>query len=380
MRKPNRRDFIALTAATAAAAAGMSGPQAGRAAAAEARRAPVGETAATGTLKDAKHIVILMQENRSFDHYFGLLKGVRGFSDRSTVELAGGHGVFDQPNGTGRHYPWQLSATQAAGGADPERLAQCSGDLAHDWASQHAAWNHGRMDSWVSAKGLRSLGYLTREDIPFHYALADTWTVCDAYHASGMSATGPNRTYLWSGRISEASKDGGSESGLTWETYAEALEKAAVSWKVYQSTDNYGDNALAYFAQFASAPAGSPCGARACPRSPGAPPSPAMWPPTSVTRSPPTYGRARCRRCHGSSPTRTTPSTPWRHRPTAPTSSTRSSTLSTPTPTSSTPPSSSSTTTRTTATSTTFRRPPRRPAQRTSSSAGRASASASVYR
>ncbi|MEU2026733.1 phosphocholine-specific phospholipase C [Streptomyces sp. NPDC016469] len=258
MRKPNRRDFIALTAATAAAAVGMSGPQADRAAAAEARNAPAGEAAATGTLKDAKHIVILMQENRSFDHYFGLLKGVRGFSDRSTVELPGGHGVFDQPNGTGSHYPWQLSATQASGGADPERLAQCSGDLAHDWASQHAAWNNGRMDSWVSAKGLRSLGYLTREDIPFHYALADTWTVCDAYHASGMSATGPNRTYLWSGRISESSKDGGSESGLTWETYAEALEKATVSWKIYQSTDNYGDNGLAYFAKFTSAPAGSP--------------------------------------------------------------------------------------------------------------------------
>ncbi|MET7645022.1 phosphocholine-specific phospholipase C [Streptomyces sp. NPDC005426] len=258
MPKPNRRDFITLTAATAAAAVGVSGARADRATAAEARTATSGTAGATGTLSDAQHIVILMQENRSFDHYFGMLQGVRGFSDRSTVETAGAHSVFDQPSGTGRHYPWQLSATQASGGADPERLAQCSGDLAHDWVSQHTAWNQGKMDSWVSAKGLRSLGYLTRADIPFHYALADTWTVCDAYHASGMSATGPNRTFLWSGKISEAAKDGGSASGLTWQTYAEALEKAGVSWKVYQSTDNYGDNGLAYFAQFASAPSSSP--------------------------------------------------------------------------------------------------------------------------
>ncbi|MFJ4438162.1 phosphocholine-specific phospholipase C [Streptomyces sp. NPDC088923] len=257
MYKPKRRDFIALSAAAAAAAAGVSGSQADRAAA-ETRTATSDAVAATGTLKDAKHIVILMQENRSFDHYFGMLKGVRGFSDRSTVEIAGGHSVFEQPNGTGRHYPWQLSATKASGGSDPERLAQCSGDLAHDWTSQHEAWNGGRMDAWVAAKGLRSLGYLTRDDIPFHYALADTWTICDAYHASGLTATGPNRTYLWSGRISDSSKDGGSESGLTWQTYAEALEKAGVSWKLYQSRDNYGDNGLAYFTQFTSASASSP--------------------------------------------------------------------------------------------------------------------------
>ncbi|NEA46017.1 phospholipase C, phosphocholine-specific [Streptomyces sp. SID10815] len=258
MHTPNRRDFMALTAATAAAAAGVIGTQTDRAAAAETRTATSDAAAATGTLADAKHIVILMQENRSFDHYFGMLKGVRGFADRSTVEIAGGHSVFEQPNGSGRQYPWQLSATKASGGADPERLAQCSGDLAHDWTSQHGAWNGGKMDAWVAAKGLRSLGYLTRDDIPFHYALADAWTICDAYHASGLTATGPNRTYLWSGKISGSSKDGGSASGLTWQTYAEALEKAGVSWKVYQSSDNYGDNGLAYFSQFTSAPTSSP--------------------------------------------------------------------------------------------------------------------------
>ncbi|MGW2744066.1 alkaline phosphatase family protein [Streptomyces sp. NPDC001450] len=62
-------------------------------------------TAATGTIKDVQHVVILMQENRSFDHYFGRLKGVRCFDDRSGITLSGGYPVFNQPNGTGRPYP-----------------------------------------------------------------------------------------------------------------------------------------------------------------------------------------------------------------------------------------------------------------------------------
>jgi phospholipase C len=221
--------------------------------------------ATTGTIADVRHVVVLMQENRSFDHYFGMLRGVRGFADRSGILLAGGHSVFDQPDGSGRQYPWQFSATKPAGGADPERLAQCNGDLAHGWSDQHAAWNGGRMDGWVAAKGnVRTLGHLTRDDIPFHYALADNWTVCDAYFCSILSATGPNRTYLWSGMIDPAgsaggpASDGGDESGLRWQTYAEALEAAGVSWKVYQNAaDNFGDNGLAYFTRFSSAPAGS---------------------------------------------------------------------------------------------------------------------------
>ncbi|MCP2341420.1 phospholipase C [Actinomadura rupiterrae] len=228
----------------------------------QARAAAVG----TGTIADVKHVVILMQENRSFDHYFGTLKGVRGFADRSTIQLAGGYSVFNQPNGSGRQYPWQFSSTNPAGGADPERLAQCNGDLAHGWSDQHKAWNGGKLDSWVAAKGnVRTLGYLTRADIPFHYALADNWTICDAYFCSGLTATGPNRTYLWSGMIDPGGTaggpayDGGDESGLHWQTYAEALERAGVSWKVYQNAaDNYGDNALAYFTQFTSAAPGSP--------------------------------------------------------------------------------------------------------------------------
>ncbi len=244
---------VSASAAAAAAVAGTVG----------ATSASGATLTSTGTLTDAQHVVILMQENRSFDHYFGTLKGVRGFADRSAIQIANGYSVFNQPNGAGRQYPWAFNPSGASG--SPETTAQCNGDLSHAWSDQHAAWNGGKMDAWVSAKRtVRTLGYLQRADIPFHYALADNWTICDAYHCSVLSATGPNRTYHWSGMIDPSGTaggpayDGGDESGLRWQTYAEALENAGVSWKVYQNAaDNFGDNALAYFSQFANAPAGS---------------------------------------------------------------------------------------------------------------------------
>jgi phospholipase C len=235
---------------------------AGTGAAALTTMAPHTANAATGTITDVRHIVVLMQENRSFDHYFGTLKGVRGFADRSTILLNGGYSVFNQPNGSGRQYPFALRGTAS----NAETVAQCQGDIAHSWSDQHAAWNKGKLDSWMPAKNkIGCLGYLDRGDLPFHYALADAYTICDAYHCSGLTATGPNRTFLFSGMIDAAAKfgnpayDGGDESGLTWQTYAEALQNAGISWRVWQNAkNNYGDNALAYFKQFANAQAGSP--------------------------------------------------------------------------------------------------------------------------
>ncbi|CAL2058434.1 Non-hemolytic phospholipase C [Streptomyces murinus] len=246
----SRRGFVGLGASVAA----------GVALGATTRTTAAAATTATGTIKDVKHVVILMQENRSFDHYFGRLKGVRGFDDRSGITLSGNYSVFNQPNLLSRQYPWKLSSTPSVLGKDGETLAQCNGDLPHSWSSQHSAWNKGRLDNWVLGVGnVRSLGYLDRSDIPFHYALADNYTICDAYFCSTLSATGPNRTYLWSGKVDSSSNDGGDESGLTWQTYAESLQAAGVSWKVYQNAaDNYGDNACAYFSNFANAKAGDP--------------------------------------------------------------------------------------------------------------------------
>jgi phospholipase C len=266
----SRRGFLGAAAAvTGAAVVGAALP----ATAAQASGKAGVKPARYGDIRDVKHVVILMQENRSFDHYFGSLRGVRGFGDRSTITLPGGLSVFQQPTTrpgtpvTSTQYPWHLSAAPASAYPSTHQPpssaagAQGYGGTAHSWDDQHGAWYGGLMNGWVFAKGgLTTLGYLDRSDIPFHYALADAYTVGDAYHCSVLSATGPNRTYLWSGTIDAQQKfssfvafNGGDELGknLLWETYAETLQKAGVSWKVYQGADDYGDNGLEYFKNFA---------------------------------------------------------------------------------------------------------------------------------
>jgi phospholipase C len=138
-----------------------------------------------GDIRDIKHVMILMQENRSFDHYFGSLKGVRGFGDRSTITLPGGYSAWQQPTSapgqpvTATQYPWQLSSGTFAGAQppSPEIGAQNYDGTSHSWEDQHGAWYGGWMNAWYYAKGgPTTLGFLNRDDIPYHYALADANT------------------------------------------------------------------------------------------------------------------------------------------------------------------------------------------------------------
>jgi phospholipase C len=211
-----------------------------------------------GSLRDVQHIVILMQENRSFDHYFGTMPGVRGFSDPQAMRLPSGRTVFHQPDPShaqGYRLPFRFDTATTS--------AQATPGTDHFWPTQHQAWNGGRMDQWVAAKGPFTMGYFTREDIPFHWALAGAFTVCDRYHCSVLGPTNPNRLYMWTGMIDPARTGGGpviddspgsSNPTLSWTTYPERLQRAGVSWQVYQEEDNFDDNALAWFKQFASAP------------------------------------------------------------------------------------------------------------------------------
>jgi phospholipase C len=260
MRSLSRRRFLRVVAHTSGALALAPFVAHRKASAGH----PAGNPApASGSLSDIKHVVILMQENRSFDHYFGTLRGVRGFSDTSTIQLAGQNSVFNQPNGDGRQVPFPLR--MPSGDPNPEILAQCQGDIAHDWNDQHGAWNGGHMDGWMGTmKKIGALSHLDGVDLPFYHALADAYTICDAYHCSALTGTGPNRTFLWSGSIDAAghygspASTGGDESGLGWRTYAHALEDAGVSWRLYQnSADNFGNNGLAYFSAFTDASADS---------------------------------------------------------------------------------------------------------------------------
>ena len=92
MNTSTRRDFFRKSAGAIGAASAMTmlPPVIRKALAIEA-------AVDTGTINDIKHIVILMQENRSFDHYFGTLRGVRGFGDRQAAVQSNGDPVFRQP-------------------------------------------------------------------------------------------------------------------------------------------------------------------------------------------------------------------------------------------------------------------------------------------
>jgi phospholipase C len=153
------------------------------------------------TYLDAEHVVILMQENRSFDHAFGTLQGVRGFNDPRALELANGNSVFLQTNATGDTYaPWRLDIK--------DTRATWMGSLPHSRESQIDAWNDGHHNNWLNAKRSftkeyadipLTMGHYTREDLPFYYALADAFTVCDQNYCGAMTSTKPNRAIFWTG-------------------------------------------------------------------------------------------------------------------------------------------------------------------------------------
>jgi phospholipase C len=197
--------------------------------------------AAPAKLTDIEHIVILMQENRSFDHYFGTLSGVRGFDDAHPLLLPDGRPVFYQPDRLTRDgyvLPFHLDTKTTS--------AQRLHDLSHAWGILHESWNYGRLNNWVGAhrdsnggSGPLTMGYYTRDDLPFYYALADAFTICDGYHCALMGPTNPNRYYWMSAWIDPAGNNGGpatNNSGkrYTWETYPERLDRAGVSWRIYR--------------------------------------------------------------------------------------------------------------------------------------------------
>ncbi|MDN3252833.1 phosphocholine-specific phospholipase C [Streptomyces sp. MA25(2023)] len=261
----NRRRFLQVAGATAAFSALSASIE---------RAAALPANHRSGTIEDVEHIVVLMQENRSFDHYFGKLRGVRGFGDPHPVRLDSGKSVWHQAKGDGTEVlPFHPEADDLG--------MQFLEGLPHGWSDGQDAYHNGKYDRWLPAKGTTTMAYLTREDIPFHYALADTFTVCDAYHCSFIGSTDPNRYYLWSGHTGNDGEGGGpvlgnDELGYDWTTYPERLEEAGISWKIYQDIGdgldaagswgwiddayrgNYGDNSLLYFNKYRNAKPGDP--------------------------------------------------------------------------------------------------------------------------
>jgi phospholipase C len=225
-----------------------------------------GPSACGSKLTDIEHVVIFIQENRSFDHYFGSYRGVRGFADQSLA--------FQQPDSAnsinppvGKLLPFHLntSTTNAA----------CTHDINHAWVPQHQSWNNGAMDGFVNSRlpinsndAVLTMSYYTRADIPFYYAVADAFTICDNYFCPVMGPTDPNRLYSMAASIDPDGKNGGPLletlgvnrstffGRLTYTTMPEQLQARGISWKVYTSPDAnilntiFSDNVLSYFKNF----------------------------------------------------------------------------------------------------------------------------------
>jgi len=229
------------------------------------------------TYLDAEHIVFLMQENRSFDHCYGTLQGVRGFNDPRAITLPDKNKVWAQTNAAGETYaPFRLDLKDS-------RITWL-GSLPHSWDDMTMARNEGHHDKWLDAKKSGreecknmplTMGHFTRADIPFYYALADAFTVCDQHFCGSLTGTTPNRLHFWTGTIREkhdenvianvynSDVDYGKEA--SWKTVPEYLEENDISWKIYQnevSIDtgfegeeedwlaNFTDNPIEWFQQF----------------------------------------------------------------------------------------------------------------------------------
>jgi phospholipase C len=260
----SRRRFLQYTGlgTAAAAAVGIGGGTASAAVSGNSAAARALPRGWHGSIADLKHVVILMQENRSFDHYFGTLRGVRGFGDKQALTWQNGHSIFQQPDkkrtDLGYLLPYNLTD-------------QTDGDLDHSWTGDHSARSGGLWNNWVAAKSEETMGYFTRNEIPFQYAVADAFTICDGYHQAIMAPTSPNRMYFWTGTSSgwitnpdDYTVDFGPDAGTpVVTTYPELLQAAGVSWQVYTNDQvgdsgsfpdyfagDYGDNPLWFYQQY----------------------------------------------------------------------------------------------------------------------------------
>ena len=228
------------------------------------------------TWRDAEHVVILMQENRSFDHTLGHLRGVRGYNDPRAIHLTNNNLVWLQTNAEGETYaPFRLDIKNTK--------STWMHSLPHSWANQVNARNDGKHDQWLNVKRNsvaefshipQTMGFHTREDLPFYYAMADAFTVCDQNFCSSLTGTNPNRLYFWTGTVrpeqhedarAHVWNDDMDYGTLSWKTFPERLEEKGITWKCYQNEmsidtgfrgeedpwlSNFQDNPLEFFAQY----------------------------------------------------------------------------------------------------------------------------------
>jgi phospholipase C len=191
--------------------------------------APPATPAATVTgVKKIKHVVVLMQENRSYDSYFGKLHDE-------------GQPASSAEPSTGNPDPVTIGQTITPF----HTTQQCTvADLNHSWNGTHAEWDNGQMDGFTAANedpsdpnGSRTMGYFDKQTLPFYYGLANTFAIADHYFASTLTQTFPNRFYLYAGTsFGHIRNDLPPSGGYPQKTVFQLLDQAHVSWKIYISS------------------------------------------------------------------------------------------------------------------------------------------------
>jgi phospholipase C len=170
------------------------------------------------------HVIVLVQENRSFDHYFGQL-AAQGQPDAEPLPPGASN-----PDRDGRPVPaFHLPSTCVP--VDPP----------HQWSSMHAHWNNGRMDGFVTSAagrddddddaGRYAMGYYNGRDLPFYYWLASTFSLSDRYFSAAMGGTWPNRQILYTGTAQSQNAPTSQLTGA--HSLFDALDEAGVAWNVF---------------------------------------------------------------------------------------------------------------------------------------------------
>jgi phospholipase C len=178
-------------------------------------------------LDRVKHIIWIIQENRSFDNYFGTYPGVDGIPPGTCSPVL--------PGATRCITPFHM----------PAKMPPC--DLAHRWVIAHAAYDHGAMDGFVWAEGSPyTMAYYDQRDIPNYWAYARQYTLCDRFFSSLMGASLPNHLYTVAAQsggainnlfsLKEIEEELDSPGGYSFATMVNLFTKANISWKYYVET------------------------------------------------------------------------------------------------------------------------------------------------
>jgi phospholipase C len=278
-RHTSRRQFLSGTAATAGGlmlssllpgcgGSGSSSPAASGSGSSTSQSG--GSSGGTGTDQanwpsntPIQHVVILCQENRSFDHYFGAFANTLGSGANTALGFTPSALTYYNSAGTAYH---------------PFHMTQfCEIDPDHSWEGSHPKWNNGAMNGWITEQhgNTGAIGYFLPQDHLYHAKLAQAFTLSDHNFCSQIGPTVPNRMYLWSGtsgwdyltpqQIANTLPYDNPVFSLappllTWQTMADVLDAAKLPWKSYSVADGSvpstigAFNPLVYFAQFQNNP------------------------------------------------------------------------------------------------------------------------------